>query len=89
MVGSFTRFSQLRSGAKRARSCQRRGRHYRRAMDIKIDGQTFWERLSKLHKSWTVRAPSSCAALPSPQPSAGAHRRRFCEREQSSAPCLP
>jgi len=58
-------------------------------MDIKIDGQTFWERLSKLHKSWTVRAPSSCAALPSPQPSAGAHRRRFCERKQSSAPCLP
>jgi hypothetical protein len=50
-------------------------------MDIKIDGQTFWERLSKLHKSWTVRAPSSCAALPSPQPSDGAPRRRFCERE--------
>ena len=23
--------------------------------DIKIDGQLFWERLSKLHKEWLVR----------------------------------
>ena len=91
---SFQFTLSLEVGAKKERRSRRRvlpsasrGAQYHRAMDIKIDGQTFWERLSRLHKSWTVRAPSSCAALPSPPPSA--HRRRFCERELSSAPCLP
>ena len=90
----FNSHSRSKRARRRKRRSRRRvlpsasrGAQYHRAMDIKIDGQTFWERLSRLHKSWTVRAPSSCAALPSPPPSA--HRRRFCERELSSAPCLP